>query len=121
MINEYTDNLGNYILRLCLVNPHLFDSSKVIDQHFRSELPVNEYLEYRSVKTFDLRGDAVQQWRFRLAVETHSDTLSFILQNEIVYTYQEFQKMRSDGELEKITGGVAQVDLGYLSRNKQCP
>ena len=121
MINEYTDNLGNYILRLCLVSPHLFDSSKVIDQHFRSGLLVNEYLEYRSVKTFDLRGDAVQQWRFRLAVETHSDTLSFILQNGIVYMYQEFQKMLSNGELEKITGGVAQVDLGYLFRNKQCP
>jgi hypothetical protein len=84
-------------------------------------LPVNEYLEYRSVKTFDLRGDAVQQWRFRLAVETHSDTLSFMLQDEIVYSYQEFQKMLSNGELEKITGGVAQVDLGYLYRNKQCP
>ena len=111
----------NFYQKLCLVNPHLFGSREVIDQHFRSGLPVNEYLEYRSVKTFDLRGDARQQWRFRLALETHSDTLSFILQNGIVYSYQEFQKMLSNGELEKITGGVAQVDLGYLFRNKQCP
>ena len=110
----------NFYQKLCLVNPHLFGSREVIDQHFRSGFPGNEYLEYESVITLDLN-KVRHEWIFNIAKEKFSNSLSFIIQNGIGYSYQEFKKMLSNGELEKITGGVAQVDLGYLFRNKQCP
>jgi hypothetical protein len=125
----------NYYQKLCLVNPHLFDSSKVIDQHFRSgligkkhlgnrrnvkssitsTLAKNDDLEYESVCLLNLC-DNRDKRMFRLALETHSDTMSFIFQNGTISTYLEFQKMLSNGEFQRITGGATSVEMGHIFR-----
>jgi hypothetical protein len=110
--------MNNYYQKLCLVNPHLFDSSKVINQHFRSALLGKEYPEYESITIFDL-SDWKHQRMFRFALETHTESLNFILQNGIVYTYLEFDKMLSNGELQKITGGMTSVDLGSVTSSEE--
>ena len=114
--------------RLCTVNPHFLESSEIIDRHFRSGLPSKEHLghhsnvessivstlafmndlDYGSVRTLDL-SDEHHQRMFKWVLKLYSDSLSFLLQNGIVYKYQELQKMFINGEFQKITGGATQV------------
>ena len=127
--------MPNYYQRLCIVNPHLFGSREIIEQHFCSGLPGKKHLgHHRNVKSSitstlakinDLHYESVfvlnlcdnrDKRMFRLALETHSDTLSFMLQNGIVCTYLTFNKMVSNGELQKITGGATSVELGHIFR-----
>jgi hypothetical protein len=95
------------------VNPHLFGSREVVDQHFCSGFPGKEYLHYESVFLLNLC-DYRDKRLYRVALEMYSESLRFLLQNGIVYKYSEIQEMSSNGEFQKITGGATSVELGHI-------
>jgi hypothetical protein len=125
----------NYYQRLYIVNPHLFGSREVIDQHFRSGFPGKEYLgHHRNVessitstlaKINDLHYESIyllnlcdhrDQRLYRVALKMCSESLPFLLQNGIFYKHSEIQEMITNGEFQKITGGATSVDLGHIFR-----
>ena len=108
--------MPNYYLKLYIVNPHLFGSREVIDQHFRAGFPGKEYLHYESVYLLNLC-DNRDQRLYRVALKTCSESLPFLLQNGIFYKYSEIQEMINNGEFQKITGGATSVDLGHIFQN----
>jgi hypothetical protein len=103
----------NHYQKLYIVNPHLFGSREVVDQHLCSAFPGKEYLHYESVFLLNLC-DYRDKRLYRVALEMYSESLRFLLQNGIVYKYSEIREMSSNGEFQKITGGATSVDLGHI-------
>ncbi len=112
---KINDRTPSFYQRLCLVNPHLFGSKDLINQHFHSGLLGKEYPEYESIITLDLN-NVFHQRIFDDTQIRFSDTLSFILQNGVICTFLTFKKMFSNGELQKITGEATSVELGHIFR-----
>jgi hypothetical protein len=107
------DQTHSLYQKLYIVNPHLFGSREVINQQFHKGLLGKECPEYESIITLDLN-NVFHQRIFYDTQTRFSDTLSFMLQNGIIYTYLTFQKMFSNGELQKITGEATSVELGHI-------
>ena len=126
--------MPNYYQRLNIVNPHLFGSREIIDQHFHSGFlgkkslgyhrnvessitstlaKINDF-DYESVSVLNLC-DHRDQKSYRVARGKYSKSLLFLLQNG--YKFSEIQEMISNGEFQKITGRATSVDLGHIFQN----
>ena len=94
--------MPNYYQRLNIVNPHLFGSREIIDQHFHSGFlgkkslgyhrnvessitstlaKINDF-DYESVSVLNLR-DHRDQKSYRVARGKHSESLLFLLQSRL--------------------------------------
>ena len=118
-------------LKLCVVNPHLFELRNLIDKNFQSELSklqlisgspkkVRSSITFQLAFKFDLDYHTIailyliqvkHQKMFKWVLEKHANNLIFLLQNGIVYKYTELQAMFSNGDFQRITGGAMQVSF----------
>lgn len=116
--------------KLCIVNPHLFEASGSIDHYFRTgvndkqhvgthkhvvpsitlQLAFKFNLLDRTLNTLDLT-EKKHQIMLEWVLKKHSTTLNFLLQNGMVYKYQDLLRMFRDGEFEGITGGATKVSF----------
>ena len=124
-------NMKHHYQRICCVNPHLFEKDELITQHFSLKLAdehryaqhhkhvgssialqlgIIHGIDWNQLQTLHL-DKSKHQGMFEWVLKRYSNTLEFLLQNGVVYRYQELQKMVQNGEFQRITGGATQVSF----------